>query len=289
MHLTFDDYAKSLLQAFESVLQPTDVLYEVADANADGERQAEQIRVFTAKRVDALVVVPIDDAKIVDAVNQASAAGIPVISVTAIPNAQVRVTIAGNDRRNGAAAAELLVRQLKGRGDVLVFGKSGHTHRIDERLAGFDQVMTQSGLKVIEYYHSLSRPAVIDRTVRVLSEYPTVKGIFAVAGFHAQSIATALRKMGRRDIVVTAVDANKEVLQLIREGYVTGVAAQYPWMHGEYAAKICLDFIHKKPARSIPDMLTVVITEKNVDLGLTLLGPQYARVAPTQPLATSDL
>lgn len=48
MHYTFDDYARSFMEAFESVLKPTDVLYEIADADVAGARQAEQIRILCA-------------------------------------------------------------------------------------------------------------------------------------------------------------------------------------------------------------------------------------------------
>jgi ribose transport system substrate-binding protein len=282
MHLTFDDYAKSLMQAFESVLQPTEVLYDIADANVDGARQAGQIRAFVAKRVDALVVVPIDDRSIVDAVNEAADAGIPVISVTDIPKARLAATIPGNDRGNGAAAAELLRQKLNGRGEILVFGAYGHAHRIDERLAGFDEVVARSGLKVIDYTDTLSRAFMIDETMRILTARPTVKGIFGVAGFHAQSVATALRRMGRKDVVLTAVDAGQDVLELIREGYVTGVAAQYPWMHGEYAAKIALDLIHGLPPRAVPATRTLVVTNDNLEVGPMLLGARYSQVAFAQ-------
>lgn len=282
MHYTFDDYAKSFMEAFESVLKPTDVLYEIADADVDGAREAEQIRMFAAKRVDALVVVPIDDRKITDALNEAAGAGIPTITVTQVPGARVTVTIPGDDRQNGIAAGELMAQRLHGQGDVIVLGKYGLAHRIDERLAGFDQVMARSGIKVVEYLHVPGRAAIIDHTIRVLNERPSVKGIFGMAGFHAESVATALRQMGRKDVVVTAVDAHREVLQFIRDGYVTGAAAQYPWMHGEYAAKIALDIIHGRTPRPIPATRTTVITAQNVDLGPLLLGPAYARWALTQ-------
>jgi ribose transport system substrate-binding protein len=286
MHFTFDDYAKTFMGAFSSVLEPTDVLYEIADASADGDHQADQIRAFSAKRVDALVVVPISDSHIVGAVNEAAALGIPVITVTDIPGARVVATIPGNDRPNGAAAAELLVEQLGGNGEVVVFGARGHAHRIDERLAGFDEVTSQTDLDVVETCDSVSPPFIIDETLRILSDRPTVRGVFGVAGVHAESVATALRMMGRHDVVLTAVDANKEVLRLIEEGYVTGVAAQYPWMHGEYAAKISLDVVHGKPPRPIPEMPTIVITARNVDLGAKLLGPHYAE-ATLMPALTA--
>lgn len=289
MHFTFDEYAKSLVQAFESVLRPTDVLYDIADANANGSRQAAQIRAFIAKRVDVLVVVPIADRPIVDAVNEAADAKIPVISITHIPKARLAATIPGNDRKNGVAAANLLRQKLHGRGEILVFGGYGHAHRIDERLAGFEEVVASSGLQVVEKADSLSPPFIIDETIRILTARPTVKGIFGVAGIHAQSAATALKRMGRKDVVLTAVDASKEILQLIREGYVTGVAAQYPWMHGEYAAKIALDLIAGSRPRAVPPTRTLVVTRDNLDVGPMLLGARYGQVglAPIDTGATA--
>ncbi len=280
IHFTFDDYAKSFVRAFRSVMDHSDALYEIADAEGDGDRQADQIRAFAAKRVDALVVVPINDAQIVDAVNEAAALGIPVISVTEIPNARVAASIPGNDRPNGAAAAELLVEKLHGQGEVVVYGATGHAHRIDERLAGFEEVISQSNLEVVEICDSISRAFLIDETIRILSERPAVRGVFGVAGIHAESVATALRMMERKDVVVTGVDANTEILDLIGDGHVTGAAAQYPWMHGEYAAKLGLDLIRQNPPRAIPKLPTVVITARNLDLGPKLLDWRYAELNP---------
>jgi inositol transport system substrate-binding protein len=57
----------------------SDIALQFSDANADIQRQLDQADIFIGKKVNALVVVPVDSTGIVPAIKKANTANIPVI------------------------------------------------------------------------------------------------------------------------------------------------------------------------------------------------------------------
>lgn len=263
LHMTTDDYGVFMSKAFQETLEAAHVEYVITDAQHRGEQQREDIERHIARRVDALVIVPTDDQLITQETNKAAAQGIPIIAVTAMPGSKVTTTILGRDRDNGFDAGKLLAEKLGGQGKVMVLNTPTDLTRLRLRIEGFQDAIRGTGLQVVATQRSVSKDGCMAAVEEVLREHPDLKGIFAPFGTALIGAASDVRARGRKDIVITGIDADYEVLKLIQEGWVTATLAQYPSEHGRLAAQAALRILRREPPMPSVEAPFKVVTQEN--------------------------
>lgn len=263
LHMTTDDYGVFMSKAFQATLDAAKVDYVITDAHHDGQQQREDIERHIARRVDALVIVPTDDQLITQETNKAADLGIPIIAVTAMPGSRVTTTILGRDRDNGFDAGTLLAKKLGGKGKVMVLNTPTDLTRLNLRHEGFRDAIKGTGLEIVATKRSVSKEGCMAAVEEVLREHPDLKGIFAPFGTSLIGAASAIRARDRKDIVITGIDADFEVLKLIQEGWVYGTLAQYPSEHGRLAAEAALRILHHEPLVPSVDAPFKIVTQEN--------------------------
>jgi ABC-type sugar transport system substrate-binding protein len=263
LHMTTDDYGVFMSKAFEETLKAAKVDYVITDAQHNGERQREDIERHIARRVDALVIVPTDDQLITQETNKAAGQGIPIIAVTAMPGSRVTTTILGRDRDNGFDAGKILVEKLGGKGKVMVLDTPTDLTRLRLRHEGFQDAIRGTGVEVVATKRSVSKEGCMAAVEEVLREHPDLKGIYAPFGTALIGAASNVRARDRRDIVITGIDADYEVLKLIQEGWVAATLAQYPSEHGHLAAQAALRILRGEPSIPSVDAPFKVVTREN--------------------------
>lgn len=263
LHMTTDDYGVFMSKAFQETLDAAHVEYLITDAQHRGEQQREDLERHIARRVDALVIVPTDDQLITQETNKAASQGIPIIAVTAMPGSNVTTTILGRDRDNGFDAGKILVEKLGGQGKVLVLNTPTDLTRLNLRLEGFQDAIRGTGLQVVSTQRSVSKDGCMAAVEQVLREHPDLKGIFAPFGTALIGAASDVRARDRKDIVITGIDADFEVLKLIQEGWVAATLAQYPSEHGRLAAEAALRILRGEPPKPSVEAPFKVVTREN--------------------------
>jgi len=263
LHMTTDDYGVFMSKAFQETLEAAKVDYVITDAQHRGEQQREDIERHIARRVDALVIVPTDDQLITQETNKAADQGIPIIAVTAMPGSRVTTTILGRDRDNGFDAGKILVEKLGGKGKVMVLNTPTDLTRLRLRHEGFQDAIRNTGLEVVATKRSVSKEGCMAAVEEVLREHPDLKGIFAPFGTALIGAASDIRARDRKDIVITGIDADFEVLKLIKEGWVAATLAQYPSEHGRLAALAALRILRGEPPMPSVEAPFKIVTQEN--------------------------
>jgi ABC-type sugar transport system substrate-binding protein len=263
LHMTTDDYGVFMSKAFQQTLETAKVDYIITDAQHRGEQQREDIERHIARRVDALVIVPTDDQLITQETNKAAGQGIPIIAVTAMPGSSVTTTILGRDRDNGLDAGTLLAGRLGGKGKVMVLNTPTDLTRLRLRHEGFQEALRSTALEVVATKRCVSKEGCMAAVEEVLREHPDLQGIFAPFGTALIGAASAVRARDRKDIVITGIDADFEVLKLIQDGWVAATLAQYPSEHGRLAAEAALRVLRREPPMPSVDAPFKVVTQEN--------------------------
>ncbi|WP_224361274.1 sugar ABC transporter substrate-binding protein [Hyalangium versicolor] len=263
LHMTTDDYGRFMSQAFKDTLGAAKVDYVITDAQHSGQQQREDIERHIARRVDALVIVPTDDQLITQETNKAADQGIPIIAVTAMPGSRVTTTILGRDRDNGFDAGTILAKKLGGTGKVMVLNTPTDLTRLNLRHEGFRDAIRDTGLEIVATKRSISKEGCMAAVEEVLREHPDLKGIYAPFGTALIGAASAIRARDRKDIVITGIDADFEVLKLIQEGWIAATLAQYPSEHGRLAAEAALRILHGEPLVPSVDAPFKIVTQEN--------------------------
>jgi ribose transport system substrate-binding protein len=267
MHFMRDDYAVKLVDTVRNIVErDTGIRLVVTDANATPQKQLDDIENLVVQGVAAIIVVPIDEKAILPAIRKANAANIPVVAITRIPDAEVLTTVAATgDYANGKASGELLVEATNGTGKLAMIGIPYSLWRIDQREQGFLDAIRDTDLEVVARQSGLDQAKVQDTVAGILVAHPDLAGIWCTFSNQVVGAADALRAAGRRDIVLTGIDADKAIIERIRSGWITGTAAQFPAEQGRLAARAVLDHFAGKPVAAAYEVPTGLVTRENVD------------------------
>lgn len=267
MHFMRDDYAVKLVDTVKAVVaQHPESSVVVTDANATPQKQLADIENLVVQGVDAIIVIPIDEKAILPAISKANDRNIPIVAITTIPNAKVLTTIAASgDYANGKASGELLVRATGGKGKLAMIGIPYSLWRIDERERGFMDAIENTGLEIVVKQSGLDQAKVQDTVAGILVAHPDLDGIWCTFSNQLVGAADALRSANRKDIALTGIDADKAIIERIRNGWITGTAAQFPQEQGRMAAHAVFEHLAGKSVPVVYEVPVGLVTLDNVD------------------------
>jgi ribose transport system substrate-binding protein len=238
----------------------------VTDANADPPKQLSDMENLIAQNVDAIIVVPFDEKAILPAIETANKKNIPVIAITFIPNAKVATTVAATgDYANGKATGELLVKKMGGKGKLAVIDLGFSLWRIDQRIQGFEDAIKASDIKVVARYSGADQAKIQDAVSSILTANPDLNAVWATFSNQVVGASDALRAANRKDILLSGIDADKAIIERIKEGWITGTAAQFPKEHGRLAAEAAFAVLQGKTVQATYDVPVGLVTADNAD------------------------
>lgn len=268
MHFMRDDYAVTLVQSVKDVAsQHPGATVIVTDANGAPQKQLDDVENLVVQGVDAIIVVPIDEKAILSAIRKANKADIPVVAITTIPGAEVVTTIAASgDYANGKASGELLREATQGKGKLAMIGIPYSLWRIDERERGFMDAIAGTDLEVVARQSGLDQAKVQDAVAGILIAHPDLAGIWCAFSNQLVGAADALRMANRKDVVLTGIDADRAIIERIRKGWITGVAAQFPRQQGELAAEAAFQALRGEPLPPGFEVPVGLVTAENANL-----------------------
>lgn len=265
MHFMRDDYAARLVDTVRSEFETRpgfNVI--VTDANADPQKQITDMENLIIQGVDAIIVVPIDEKAVLPAIRRANATRIPVVAITKIPGADVLTTIGANgDYENGRATGELMIRATGGEGKLAMIGIPYSLWRVDQREKGFLDTIEDSKLEVVVKQSGLDQAEIQDTVSSILTSHPDLDGIWCAFSNQIVGAADALRAANRKDIVLTGVDADQAIIKRIKNGWITGTAAQFPGIQGHLAAEAVIRYLEGQPVEGNYDVPVELVTKHN--------------------------
>lgn len=267
IHFMRDDYAVNLLESAEEVIASNPGYELVAlDANANPQQQLADVENLLGQGIDALIMIPFDERAILPGLQDVSRAGIPTVAVTYIPNAEVVTTIGiTGDYENGFSSGRLLADTLGDRGQVAIIDVGFSVWRIDERIRGFMDAITSTDIEVVARQSGVDAATVQDTVSNILLANPELDGVWATFSAQIIGAANALQDAGRDDVALTGIDADVAILELIRQGWVTGVAAQFPKEHGRLATQAAIDVLEGRAVSDGYEVPVQLVTVDNVD------------------------
>lgn len=124
----------------------------VQNANGNVDKQIEQIRYLIEKRVDCLVIIPIDSASLKDVVIEAKKAGIPVVCYDRlISDVSADLYISFDNEKVGQMLGEAVV--ANGARDVIMICGPLTDNNVPMVTKGFMDVMEENNIEVLDTYN----------------------------------------------------------------------------------------------------------------------------------------
>ena len=189
----------------------------------------------------AIVVAATNAAALAPPIEQATAAGIPVIMINSKANTNKYVTfLATNNVAAGEKAADELAACVKARtgkaeGNVAYLTALAGAQSLNDRDKGFVQrLKTYPGLKLVEHRTGNNDPAhALSDTKDVLTRHPDLVGLFADNEAEGDGAGAAITEKSLVDkLCAVAFDTSDQEVEFVRKGALYGLIVQDPFMMG---------------------------------------------------------
>jgi len=181
----------------------------VTAGDFDLGKQSNQIEDFITRKVDAIIVCPVDSRGVGPAINKANDAKIPVFTADiASQEGEIVSHIASDNVAGGKLAGEYLAKVLNGKGKVAIIGQPTVTSVLD-RTQGFkDAIAKYPDIKIVA---DLNAEGVRDKAMQITSDvlqaHPDLDGIFGINDDSALGALDAAMQYKRLNVKIVGYDA----------------------------------------------------------------------------------
>jgi PAS domain S-box-containing protein len=229
---------------------------------------AASIRSLIQQRVDAIIIAAMDpnDPNFLAAIEQATAAKIPLIAVDVPIPYPVSCLVRSDDLRGSADGAAFLAERLGGQGKVL--------HLQGEMAAPVARLRSTGVHKVLDAYPQIqivetdqgkwSRTITLPLVRALLAEHDDIRGVIAANDPMALGAMDALAEAGQLDrATIIGVDGDPDALIAIEAGRMAGTIRRSPYQMGRTAIETAITIIQggELPAEILLDDMRLVTAE----------------------------
>jgi len=233
------------------------------------DKQVAQVEDLIASKVDAIILAAISGPGTVSAVEEAVAAGIPVINVNVMTDSdQVVARIRSDDDVIGRMQADFMGDRLKGAGNVVMLRGAPGTSWAEIRGNAFRKRVAEKypNVKILGEQYSQSTPVDGLRLMEdFLQTFPQITGVYNGADSTAVGAAQAIASAGKAgSIVITATDFQPDTEKFIREGVITASVLQQTVTMGRWGVRAAINHLEKKQVPPVLFTGLVLATKENV-------------------------
>jgi ABC-type sugar transport system substrate-binding protein len=238
------------------------------DGQDNSATQSAGIETMIAQGVDGIVISPKDVEALAPAIQAATDAGIPVVTVDRnVTGAETLAHVGADNVRGGEKQGEYLMEILPEGGQIIELqGSVGASPAID-RSAGFNSVIADHPEYEIVFQQTagFARDQGLTVTEQALQANPDVDAIVAANDDMAFGAAEAVAGAGL-DIPIIGFDALPEALQAVEDGTLAATVEQWPGRQTSGAMEILVDNLQNgtEPAEHDNFIEPTLITADNV-------------------------
>ncbi len=233
----------------------------------DGQLQAQRIAQAVNEGADAVLVSCSDAAKLVGAINDAAARGVPVMTFDSdAPDSQRFAFYGVDDLETGQAVMRELAEQLGGKGKVAILAGNQNAPNLRTRVEGVNlEAGKYPEIAVVgAFYHTETPQDAAAEVVRVMNAYPEITG-WAMIGGWPLFTTTLLTDLSAARVKVVAVDALPAELPYVEAGIAPVLLAQPTYKWGYVSVEKIVDkVLLGKEVPEINPMELVRVTKENL-------------------------
>lgn len=215
----------------------------VVSSAYDLQRQQAQIRRFIDDRVDIILLSAADSVGIEPVIHQARQAGITVTAVD-IDAQGADLSVTTDNVQAGMVACRYLAERMGGAGDLGIINGAS-VSSVTDRVAGCRAALQEyPGIRLVSDRFNAGGTfgGGLEAMTFLLSQHPSINGVFAINDPSALGAAEAATMAGREDVLITSVDGSDQVLAALAANHpnLIGTAAQSPEEMARRAIEVSL-------------------------------------------------
>ncbi len=214
----------------------------ILSADGDVATQLNQVLDLIEKKVDYIILGPLDALASVPALEKAHEAGIPVIIIGNDIDEQYWDLVAGirviDDRDLGRSAAEIMADVLKDKDSKKIFVVDGLAGQpaVTLRWEEMNPVFEKEGIEVVaSEYADWDMVKAIAVTEDMVTRFPNIDAVLSIDGSMTAGVVQVLEESGMEDTPIVGLGGTAAELELLKDGKIVGTACQSPGMNAEDA------------------------------------------------------
>lgn len=271
LHTTASDWAKQQLAGIIGTLGDCGVaVIEVVDCGFAPDVQIEALDRLIRDAPDAIISLPVTNAKVAEAHARVSAAGIKLVLLDnaptgLLPGKDYVSLISADNFGLGKMAAEGLAPHLAPVADVGVLGYEADFFATNEREIAFVKwirINRPDARLHVARFPSLGEAG--KTAVDLASRHPDLGGLFVVWDTPAIAAAEALKAIGETMPMATVDLGRDAAISLSAGGPIMTIAAQQPFRQGQIAASTTVTALLNRLTPAWVALPGVAVTPNNV-------------------------
>ncbi|MFV2066696.1 MAG: substrate-binding domain-containing protein [Pirellulales bacterium] len=250
--------------------------------------QIKTVESFVADSYDGICLAPLDADALRKKVDQAIAAGIPVVVFDSAlrDNSGIVSYVASNNYKGGEMAADYLAELLEDKGQVMMLRYEINSESTEQREQGFlDRMKAHPAIDLIsiDRYAGPEEKRAIEKAENMLQSFgDQVDGIFCPNESTSSGMLTALRRSPQGlvgKVKFVGFDAGENLEKGLHEGFLHGTVLQDPYQMGYESVRVMRNHLRGEEVPKRIETRLTVAKHDDLDNRLTeeLLHPKLAR------------
>ncbi|CAI2158950.1 MULTISPECIES: substrate-binding domain-containing protein [Serratia] len=253
-----------LADAMKAEAKKDDVVLNISIANQDLNKQLSDVEDFITKKVDAIIISPVDSKGVQAAIIKAEKAGIPVITVdVAAEGVPVVTHVATDNYAGGVEAGKLMGKLLNGKGKVAIIDYPA-LQSVVARVDGFKKGLADTpDVKIVAIQTGITRAEALTVAQNMMQAHPDLNGLFGFGDDAALAAVIAAKSARNDNIKIIGFDGMKEARDAVdSDKTFVAVIRQYPDQMGAKAIDAAVDHLNGKPVAKLIPVAPGVYTGK---------------------------
>ncbi len=255
---------------FDAAGTPVDLIWKGPLKEDDRAQQIDVVQTFVGQGIDAIVLAPLDSTALVAPVEDAVAAGIPVVIIdSGLKTEQYASFVATNNHDGGMRGGERLAEVLGGKGKVLLLRYAEGSASTEAREAGFlEAIAKHPGIEIVskDQYAGPTRDSALTAAQNLLNRHGDgIQGVFTPNESSTAGMILALKDAGLSGTVKhVGFDASAPLIEALRAGTVQGLVVQDPFQMGYLGVRSAVAAKRGEQVAKQVDTPVQVVTPENV-------------------------
>ncbi len=237
----------------------------------DRDQQIQVVESFVARRVNGMVLAPLDSQALVAPTETAVRSKIPVVIIDSSLKSEAPASYVATDNvKGGEMAAECLGRLLEGRGKVILLRYQVGSASTDLREAGFLKAIARfPGIQLLttNQYAGATRDTAYQASQNILNRYAReANGVFCPNETSTIGMLLALRDVHKAGGAIKFVgfDANAQSVDALKKGDLQGLIVQNPFRMGYLGTMTLVRHLQGQKVEKVVDTGVTLVTHDNM-------------------------
>ncbi len=246
---------------------------EIVKVNAGGDanvnQQISQIQNLIQRKANAIIVGATNGDAVKPVVEQAVAAGIPVIGLSSIPGSPKISSAVGADHYGmGRLQAECLGKALGGKGGVGTMAGPAGQSWADERVKGFRETLAAKSpnIKIVtDSRLADNRNSALKTMEDWIQRFPDLNGVYSATDDIGAGVVDAIKAAGKsKSLKVSSSNLSPVAEELLKSGEFVCVSIQQIVLQGREAVRQAIKAAKKEKTVEQVRTPAILVTKENL-------------------------